>query len=347
MRVAVVGAGPAGLLMGSALASRGHEVVAVERDSGPPRQGVWARRGVMQFHHAHGFRPQVGQVLQEEWPAAFAAWTALGAEPITFDVPGVGPVPGGHRSRRDTFERALRATSDGVAGVAVRQGHVDGVVSRGGRVRGIVVDGRPLDADLVVDASGRSGRAADDVRAPSRVGGPCGMAYVDRQYRLRDGADPGPMANPLFWRADFDGYQAIVFLHERGHFSVVLVADGRCGPEGAASRGRVRRCVFGHPRAGRVDRPGARTTGDPGAPRWRAPQRLPRAAGDRRRIRAARPGERRGCGGDHHPDGRSWPCHGLPPVLPVAGSPGRRGRSGAGGGAVRRLVRGQHAAVGP
>jgi hypothetical protein len=68
----------------------------------------------------------------------------------------------------------------------------------------------------VVDAAGRSGRAADGVRAPASEGGPCGMAYVDRQYRLRDGAEPGPLANPLFWGADLDGYQAIVFLHERG-----------------------------------------------------------------------------------------------------------------------------------
>jgi 2-polyprenyl-6-methoxyphenol hydroxylase-like FAD-dependent oxidoreductase len=223
MRVAVVGAGPAGLLVGSALAGRGHEVVAVERDAGPPPRGVWARRGVMQFHHAHGFRPQVGQVLREEWPAAFAAWMALGAEPITFDVPGFGPVPGGHRSRRDTFERALRTTAGGVAGLTIRQGHVDGVVTSGGRARGIVVDGRSLEADLVVDASGRSGRAADGVRAPASEGGPCGMAYVDRQYQLRDGAEPGPMTNPLAWQADFDGYAAVVFLHERGHFSVVLV----------------------------------------------------------------------------------------------------------------------------
>src|SRR3954471_15400700 len=127
------------------------------------------------------------------------------------------PIPAGH------FERALRATSDCVAGLSVRHVHVNGVVCSGGRVRGIVVDGRSLEADLVVDASGRSGRAADDVRAPSSLGGPCGMAYVDRQYRLRDGAEPGPMANPLLWQADFDGYQAIVFLHERGWFSAVLV----------------------------------------------------------------------------------------------------------------------------
>ena len=223
MRVAIIGAGPAGLLMGSALARRGHDVVAVDRDPGPPPEGRWPRRGVMQFHHAHGFRAQVGEVLQEEWPAAFDAWMTLGAEPITFDIPGAGQVPVGHRSRRDTFERALRASSVDVPGLSVRVGHVDDVVSSEGRVRGLVVDGSRLDADLVVDASGRAGRAADHLRAPSTVGGLCGMAYVDRQYRLHDGAEPGPMLNPLAWQAEFDGYQAILFLHERGHFSVLLV----------------------------------------------------------------------------------------------------------------------------
>ena len=223
MRVAIVGAGPAGLLVGAALSGRGHEVVAVDRDAGPPPQGHWARRGVMQFHHAHGFRFQVGEVLAQEWPAALDSWLRLGAEPISFDIPGVGSVPGGHRSRRDTFERALRASAAEVPGLSIRQGHVDGVLTAGGRVRGLLVDGAPLEADLVVDASGRSGRAIDDLRAPSAVGGLCGMAYVDRQYRLVDGAEPGPMANPLAWQADFDGYQTILFLHERGHFSVLLV----------------------------------------------------------------------------------------------------------------------------
>ena len=223
MRVAIIGAGPAGLLMGSALTRRGHEVVAVDRDPGPPPEGRWPRRGVMQFHHAHGFRAQVGEVLQEEWPAAFDAWMALGAEPVSFDIPGVGQVPVGHRSHRDTFERALRASSADVPGLSVRVGHVDDVVSSGGRVRGLVVDGSRLDADLVVDASGRAGRAAEHLRAPSSVGGLCGMAYVDRQYQLREGAEPGPMLNPLAWQAEFDGYQAILFLHERGHFSVLLV----------------------------------------------------------------------------------------------------------------------------
>ncbi len=109
-----------------------------------------------------------------------------------------------------------------MGGLTIRQGHVDGVISSSG-VRGIVVDGSPVEADLVVDASGRSGRAVDAMRAPATVGGPCGMAYVNRQYRLHEGAEPGPMSNPLAWQGNFDGYQVLVFLHEQGHFSVVLV----------------------------------------------------------------------------------------------------------------------------
>jgi 2-polyprenyl-6-methoxyphenol hydroxylase-like FAD-dependent oxidoreductase len=223
MRIAIIGAGPAGLLTGVGLTRRGHQVIAVDRDPGPPGDGHWPRRGVMQFHHAHAFRPQVGMVLEREWPEAFAAWLAAGAEPVTFDLPGGETVPGGFRSRRDTFERALRTSAADVPGLTVGRGHVDGVVTAGGRAGGLVVDGRLIDADLVVDASGRSGRAADGVRAPSEVGGLCGMAYVDRQYRLHEGEAPGPMTNPVAWQADFDGYQCIVFLHERGYFSVLVV----------------------------------------------------------------------------------------------------------------------------
>src|SRR3954452_23554149 len=169
MRIAIIGAGPAGLLVGVALARRGHDVLAVDRDPGPPQEGHWARRGVMQFHHAHAFRPQVGMVLEREWPEAHAAWRAAGAEPVTFQMPGSATVRGGYRSRRDTFERTLRGTAPAVAGLTLRQGHVDRVLTDGGRARGLVVDGAELDADLVIDASGRSGHAADDVREPASV----------------------------------------------------------------------------------------------------------------------------------------------------------------------------------
>ena len=129
-------------------------------------------------------------------------------------------------SRRETLERALRQAAGRQPGLTLRTGHVDGLVVEGGRVRGAVVDGTPVDADLVVDASGRSGRVAARTRAErvaAELDGDCGLAYVDRTYRLREGASPGPMSMSLGFMGELSGYQFLVFLHERGHFSVVLV----------------------------------------------------------------------------------------------------------------------------
>ena len=71
MRTAIIGAGPAGLVLGAALARRGAQVTLVDRDPGPPAEGVWARKGVMQFHHAHAIRSQVVDTLRRELPEAY------------------------------------------------------------------------------------------------------------------------------------------------------------------------------------------------------------------------------------------------------------------------------------
>ncbi|GAA4984179.1 hypothetical protein WHI96_10705 [Pseudonocardia tropica] len=223
MRIGIIGTGPAGLFLGATLARRGHAVLAVDRDTGPDPDGTWARRGVMQFHHPHGVRPQVGEGLLAELPEAHAAWVAAGAEPIVFVLPDGRRMTGGMRSRRATFERALRDVATREPGLEIRRGHVDGVAVSGGRARGLVVDGVGEPVDLVVDASGRSGRATRDLTGGPAVEGDTGAAYVSRQYRLHDPADPGPMTNPLAWQADLDGYQVIVFRHEAGVFSVLLV----------------------------------------------------------------------------------------------------------------------------
>ena len=225
MQVLVVGSGPAGLILGAALGGRGHHVISVDRDPGPSPDG-WRRRGVMQFAHAHNFRPQVGKLLAQEWPVAYDAWMRLGATPIEAGPMANDPTMRGVLSRRETLERALREAAGQQAGLELRTGHVDGLVVEGGRVRGALVNGTTVDADLVVDASGRSGRVgsrARGERVAEHLGGDCGLAYVDRTYRLHERAAPGPMNTPLGFIGEFRGYQCLLFLHERGHFSVVVV----------------------------------------------------------------------------------------------------------------------------
>ncbi|MEP6463688.1 MAG: FAD-dependent monooxygenase [Frankiaceae bacterium] len=220
MRVVIVGAGPAGLLLGGGLAQLGYSVMVVDRDPGPDAGGRWARRGVMQFEHAHGFRAQVSGVLREQWPGAYDIWLSMGAEPVDIPLPGGTRVPGGMLSRRVTFERALRRGAHAAAGLELRHGHVDRLREHGGRVLGCMVEGHMVDADLVVDASGRAGKLG---RPEAGVGGDCGIADVNRTYCLLPGASRGPMSSPIAWFGAFDGYLVLLFPHERGHFSLVFV----------------------------------------------------------------------------------------------------------------------------
>jgi flavin-dependent dehydrogenase len=219
MDVIIVGAGPAGLTLGQAMARRGHRVVAVDRDPGPAPHSVWQRRGVMQFDQAHGFRPQVRDLLVAEWPAAWQAWIGLGAEPVELPTPDGSQAAIGVRSRRITYERALRQAAADVAGLGVAVGNVKDLVERGGRVVGAVVDGSIVTGDLVIDASGRLSRLA----APAELDGDVGMAYVSRTYRRNAGASPGPMTGPFAWSAMLDGYDTYVFPHERRHISAVII----------------------------------------------------------------------------------------------------------------------------
>jgi 2-polyprenyl-6-methoxyphenol hydroxylase-like FAD-dependent oxidoreductase len=225
VRVAIIGAGPTGLFLGAALQRRGHEVTVVDRDPGPEPDGTWPRKGVMQFHHAHAFRGQVAAGLQAEVPEALDRWVELGAEPVLAPggPPGAAPVVLGMRSRRETFERALREVVAREPGLVLRHGNVRAVRSVDGVAIGLDVDGDTVPAELVLDASGRTGRVTRELGERAGFGGSCGIAYVDRQYQLHPGAEPGPLAGPIAWQGVHDGYQVLVFPHEGGIFSVLVV----------------------------------------------------------------------------------------------------------------------------
>jgi 2-polyprenyl-6-methoxyphenol hydroxylase-like FAD-dependent oxidoreductase len=103
--------------------------------------------------------------------------------------------------------------------------HVDRIERDSGRIVGIVVDGRTLPADLVIDASGRASRFTNGIRPPAE-GGDCGAVYVTREYQLLDGAATGPLNSPIGLSLGFTGYLAIAFLHDNGAFSITLTHDG-------------------------------------------------------------------------------------------------------------------------
>jgi len=217
MRIAIVGAGPTGLYLGMALARRGHEVTIVDRDPGPDGDR-WDRKGVMQFHHPHGFRRQVIEALLAEIPDVWQQHIAAGAEPMTLPDQ---TQPAGFHCRRMVFERVLRAAAAAEPGVGLRIGHADRVLAESGRAVGLSIDGHRLDADLVLDASGRGGRIGDPFREAA-VGGDCGLAYVSRQYQLLPGALPGPVNSVIGFAAPRVGYEGFVFVHDNGVISTLL-----------------------------------------------------------------------------------------------------------------------------
>ena len=174
----------------------------------------------MQFHHPHGLRRQVIAALEAEMPEVLSALLAAGAQLSVLPAEGERPeMVVGMQCRRETFERVLRAAAVAEPGVSLRRGHADDVLSEHGRATGLRVDGTDLAADLVLNASGRSGRLADGRRAPG-VTADCGVSYVSRQYELLPGAGPGPVNTPLGLIARMPGYQHGVFLQDNRTVSV-------------------------------------------------------------------------------------------------------------------------------
>jgi 2-polyprenyl-6-methoxyphenol hydroxylase-like FAD-dependent oxidoreductase len=222
MQTAIVGAGPVGLFTAIALARRGHEVTVVDRDTGPAADGSWERRGVMQFHHPHGLRKQIVDAIAAEMPEVQDRLLDAGAELAIQPADGARPekVVGLH-CRRMTFERTLREAALAEPGVTLHTGHADGVLSDHGQAAGLRVDGAEVPFDLVINASGRSGRLINDLRAPE-IGGDCGLAYVSRQYEFEPGAGNGPMNTPIGLIRTLNGYLIATFVQDNRTFSALI-----------------------------------------------------------------------------------------------------------------------------
>ncbi|NUR83225.1 MAG: NAD(P)-binding protein, partial [Nonomuraea sp.] len=165
----VIGASMSGLLAAAALHRRYAQVTVFDRDTLP--DGDAHRRGVAQSRHAHGLLARGREVMDELLPGLSAELVAQGA--ISGDMQRNGRyVHGGHTMARGDsglngllvsrplLEGQVRRRVAALPGVRlVSGGAVTGLLARTGRVTGVRLgDGRPVPADLVVDAGGRGSR---------------------------------------------------------------------------------------------------------------------------------------------------------------------------------------------
>lgn len=216
MRALVAGGGPVGIFTAIALARREYDVTLIDRNPGPSEDGEWKRAGVMQFLHAHGWRPQVVAAFRAEMPNVVDALFAAGSQPMS--PPGLAEMEA-MACRRPVVERTLRECVAREPGITWLTGHVDGIVVDDGVATGLVVDGATLTADIVVVATGRSSHLGDELRGPVE-GGACGFSYVSRMYRARDGHRGYDRFFPSFETGP--GYVSLVMGHDAGTHSVVI-----------------------------------------------------------------------------------------------------------------------------
>lgn len=256
MRVLVVGGGVAGLATALSLSRAGHAVQVLERDATPlPASPVeafesWQRNGAPQVWHSHAFLARLRSGLAARHPDVLEALHAHGATDLRFadylppTLTDRTLAPGDDEltlfaCRRITFEWVLRQRVLANPEVSwVGGAAVEGLVAERDaatglpRVTGVraTVDGelRSLQADLVVDASGRRSRLP---RWLAELGTPavekeeeeCGIFYCSRFYRLRPGAS-APAGQGVVG-ADLGYMKFGIFPGDSGIFSITLAAS--------------------------------------------------------------------------------------------------------------------------
>ncbi len=247
-KIIVLGAGMCGLAAGMLLRRDGHEVTVLERDPEPtpdsPEEAWerWPRDGVTQFRQAHLLMSRGRLVLEEAFPDVLTELTAAGG--LRFDLlrampPSIAdraPRKGDERlvtvnARRPVVEQSLARAADAEPGLEIRRGvSVTGLLARAGNggpphVSGVRTEsGEQLDADLVVDATGRRSQLPRWLKAAGA--GPIyeeaedsGFIYYTRFFRSRTGELPAIRA-PLVTR--IGTFSVITLPADNGTWSVTL-----------------------------------------------------------------------------------------------------------------------------
>lgn len=237
-KIAVLGAGTAGLAASLALARDGHQVLLIESDpladSSPESAFTWERKGISHFLQPHAFIPRGRLELMEQFGDVYASLIREGARDVDASRKLPGPLEPADgvlqyiAVRRPLIEWGFRRAVLSQPGievlsrVAVRDLRVDGHT-----VRGVEVDGRAVDADIVIDAMGRRSPLRGwlekhGCRVPRQQRSECGVIYYSRYFRLRPGKElpDGPW---LFGpRGDLGYMMFATFPGDNDTFAVVL-----------------------------------------------------------------------------------------------------------------------------
>jgi 2-polyprenyl-6-methoxyphenol hydroxylase-like FAD-dependent oxidoreductase len=249
-RVAIIGAGIGGLSVALALKDEPYDIVIIERDPEPPDIDPkdafekWQRPGVPQFRHAHIVLARAQTLLRDRHPAVHADLLRAGLELSRLEE----VLPPSHRDhyrpepgdqdllhfwgRRPTFEYVFRQHVGRLPNVRfMHSARVTGLVlettERQVRVRGVHVSreghDETVDADIVVDASGKRSKSAEWLE-PGGVriekdSKPSGFVYACRHYQLKDpGASPPRLDGG--GNLDFLGYAT--FYAEHGSYALTF-----------------------------------------------------------------------------------------------------------------------------
>ena len=238
----VIGGSMAGLLAARVLADRFSRVTLLDRDVLP--REVAQRRGVPQGHHTHGLLAGGSDALERLFPGFCRELVGAGAVPgdIVRDLrwffegaPLARPASGmdGLIASRPLLEAAVRARVRAIPNIAIRDAvqvtSLAATTDGDARVTGVkLADGRTVDADLVVDATGRGSRAPQWLRwlgyeAPPEERVEIGVGYTTRLFRREPGhlnGDLGTIVPPTP-----DGKRGgVMVAQEGGRWTVTLIS---------------------------------------------------------------------------------------------------------------------------